>query len=63
MREYVDFELKTRDDHIASLEADIQTLLDQQDESEQYSRRNCLIFHGIEERENENTSDTIINTL
>lgn len=61
VREYVDFELKTRDEHIACLEASIQTLLDQQDESEQYSRRNCLVFHGLVESENENTNDTIIN--
>ena len=61
VREYFDFEIQTRDERIAKLETTVQTLLDQQDESEQYSRRNCLIFHGLEEREEENTSETIIN--
>ena len=60
IREYIEFELQSRDNLITSLETKIQTLLDQQDETEQYSRINCLVFHGVEERENENTNETII---
>ena len=60
VREYIDFELQSRDEHIATLENKVQILLNQQDEAEQYSRRNCLIFHGIEESENENTNDKIM---
>ena len=33
----------------------------QENESlEQYSRRNCLLFHGLKEEENENTNNLII---
>ena len=60
VREYFDFEIQTRDTRIASLEKKIENLLDQQDEAEQYSRRNCLIFHGLEEKVNENTDETVI---
>ena len=30
------------------------------DRQEQYSRRNCLLIHGLEEQNNENTSQRII---
>ena len=60
LRENIDFEMQTRDTRIASLEKHIESLLDQQDESDQYSRRNCLIFHGINENVNENTDETVI---
>ena len=30
------------------------------DSQEQYTSRNCLLVHGIEEKNNENTDDTVI---
>jgi len=33
------------------------------DDLEQYSRRNCLLVHGIEEVQNENTTDVAVNSL
>lgn len=60
LREYIDFELQARDTQISVLETKMQSSLDQQDESEQYSRRNSLIFNGIKEVLNENTNETII---
>ena len=33
------------------------------DELEQYSRRNCLLLHGVQENENENTDDIVLKTM
>ena len=33
------------------------------DDSEQYSRRNGLLVHGVEEQEQENTDNIILNVL
>ena len=33
------------------------------DRQEQYSRRNCLLLHGITEGERENTDDLVLETL
>ena len=33
------------------------------DRQEQYSRRNCLLLHGIEEESNENTDQCVIEVL
>ena len=30
------------------------------DRQEQYSRRNCLLIHGIKEERNENTDDIVV---
>ena len=38
-------------------------LQDELDAAEQYSRRNCLIFHGLPEEQGESTSDTIMNIV
>ena len=35
----------------------------QVDQQAQYSRRNCLLFHGIKEEKDENTDSIIINTV
>ena len=56
----LNFELASRDTKtITSLEKEIEQLKEQQDEAEQYSRRNCLIFHGLKEREGENTNEMV----
>lgn len=41
----------------------IAELDDKQDELEQYSRRNCLLIHGISETDKEDTTDLAINTF
>ena len=33
------------------------------DRSEQYSRRNCLLVHGVKEKNNEDTDQEIINIV
>ena len=33
------------------------------DELEQYSRRNCLLLHGVQENENENTDDIVLRIM
>ena len=33
------------------------------DRQEQYSRRNCLLIHGIDEENQENTDEVVINVL
>ena len=35
----------------------------QVEQQAQYSRRNCLLFHGIKEEKGENTDNIIINTV
>ena len=33
------------------------------DELEQYSRRNCLLLHDVQENENENIDDIVLKTM
>ena len=33
------------------------------DKQEQYSRRNCLLLHGLAERKRENTDNLVLETL
>ena len=46
-----------------SLSTTIEKLEKFQDQQEQYSRRNCLLIHGIAEEKEEITDEVIINTL
>ena len=46
-----------------SLSTRIEKLEKLQDQQEQYSRRNCLLVHGIAEEKEEITDKVIINTL
>ena len=62
IKERIDFELAERDDRIAKLQKEIDSMKDKQDEAEQYSRRNCLILHGITEKDVENT-DVLVRKL
>ena len=54
-----EFELHARDERIKKLETQLLDIHDKLDESDQYSRRNCLLFHGVEENKNENTVNVI----
>ena len=33
------------------------------DRQEQYTRRNCLLIHHIEEKDDENTNDTVLEVM
>ena len=46
-----------------SLSTKIEKLEKLQDQQEQYSRRNCLLVHGIAEEKEEVTDEVIISTL
>ena len=49
---------------VASLAQDaLQRCCTNHDEMEQYSRRNCLVIHGITEQQNEKTDSLVIDTI
>ena len=61
---------KEKEREIAELKSTINSLnvrLDKADRAldrqEQYSRRNCLLIHGIDEENQENTDEVVINVL
>ena len=63
-------EIKKKDEKINQLEKTIENLAEKQkslsseiDDLEQYSRRNCLVLHGVNERNDENTNEIIIKTF
>ena len=60
-------EIKKKDEKINQLEKTIENLAEKQkslsseiDDLEQYSRRNCLLLHGVNESNDENTNEIII---
>lgn len=69
--------LKEKDEEIENLENKIQLLdernqdlltenkdiSDRLDDLEQYSRRNCLLLHGVREDDDENTDEIILSTI
>ena len=63
-------EHKKKNEKIKELEETIDNLTEKNksltsdvDELEQYSRRNCLLLHGVQENENENTDDIVLKTM
>jgi hypothetical protein len=42
------------------LEKRLATIEDTLDDQEQYSRRNCIVVHGLPERDNENIEDVVV---
>ena len=52
-------EIEKRDAKIKQLESKLSKVEDRVEELEQYSRRNCLVFHGISENAQENTDDLV----
>ena len=69
---FVEFEneIKKKDEEIADLKKDERNLTgklydvnNQLDRQEQYSRRNCLLLHGVDETDHEVTDDIIIKTI
>lgn len=61
MNDVLDLELKSRDKTIADLQHENGNLKAEIEDLEQYSRRNCLIIHGLEEKEGEDTDRVIQN--
>ena len=55
--------IKTMEGRIDTLSGKIDSLNLRLDEQCQYSRRNCLLLHGIKETNKENTDEIAINTL
>ena len=45
------------------MSATIESLKGCLDRQEQYSRRNCLLIHGLPESKNENTDELVIDTV
>ena len=63
-------ENKKKNEKIKELEETIDILTEKNksltsdvDEFEQYSRRNCLLLHVVQENENENTDDIVLKTM
>ena len=48
---------------VSFLKERIDLLEKKSDNSEQYSRRNCLLVHGVEEQEQENTDNIVLNVI
>ena len=48
---------------VISLKERTNVLEKKSDDSEQYSRRNCLLVHGVEEQEQENTDNIVLNVI
>ena len=48
---------------VSFLKERIDLLEKKSDDSEQYSRRNCLLVHGVEEQEQENTDNIVLNVI
>ena len=53
-------QMATKDEENRILKIQMAGLRDELDAAEQYSRRNCLIFHGISEIKGESTSDKVL---
>ena len=49
--------------NVNDISATIESLKGSLDRQEQYSRRNCLLIHGLPESKNENTDELVIETI
>ena len=49
--------IKVLEDHCESLKQTVSDLDDEVDQLQQYSRRNCLLFHGVTESDQEKTDE------
>ena len=56
-------EIKNLEEKVSLMSNKIETLEKSFDSPEQYSRRNCLLVHGIEEKDGEQTDKVIIDTV
>ena len=55
--------IKTLEDCLVNMSKRVDSLSGQFDKQEQYSRRNCLLLHGIPENKNEKTDDLCLATI
>ena len=55
--------IKSLRGQVSALHDDLKKTKAQVDQQAQYSRRHCLLFHGIKEEKGENTDSIIINTV
>lgn len=51
------------EERVKKLEKEKKDVCDNIDEMEQYSRRNCLLLHGVRENSNEDTDDIVVKTI
>ncbi|XP_071953848.1 uncharacterized protein [Antedon mediterranea] len=58
--EAIRFELDDTKDRLSKVEHQVENLQNELDEAEQYSRRNCLIIQGIEEKQGEITDNIVL---
>ncbi|XP_063952300.1 uncharacterized protein LOC135153504 [Lytechinus pictus] len=61
VRDSLKFDIDNANDKMALLEKRVDVVEDAMDEAEQYSRRNCLIFAGINETQDEDVERKIVN--
>ena len=54
---------KNLEGNVSVLNKKVESLDKELDKHEQYSRRNCLLVHGIVETDNEVTDDLVIETI
>ena len=62
-RKKKDQQIKCLQEHVSFLENKNGEIEQQIDRQEQYSRRNYLLIHGIEERRHEVTDEVVIQTM
>ena len=55
--------IKNLRNDVANLSGTIVEMEKSLDKQEQYSRRNCLLIHGVKERKNENTDDLVVDII
>ena len=53
-------QVKNLQNQVSAMSKKIDEITKTADKQEQYSRRNCLLIHGIEEKQDESTDDTVI---
>ena len=56
-------EIKKLENEMKSLKVSINAMENAKDDAEQYSRRNCLIMHGVSESPSENTDQKVIDII
>ena len=59
VKETIQYELKGTADKLSELQQKYDDIIDNIDEQEQYSRRNCLIVFGVPEKNDENTTKLV----
>ena len=61
VKDSLQFDVDTVNDKVSTMEKRLHDIEDDLEEAEQYSRRNCLVFAGINETSDEDVEATVIN--